>query len=96
MRADVQKLKNCDFRCPGCPGNLFARNEVRSPKTVEKLRRVVPATLSHEMKADAQKLRKNAISDFQGVLATLSHEMKPNVQKLRENRDVSQISVDQN
>ena len=39
------------------------------------------ATLSHEMRFDRQKLRKNC--DFQGVRATLSHEMRFDRQKLR-------------
>ena len=51
--------------------------------------RVVPAgshetsTLSHEMRVDAQKLRKNC--DFTCAGATLSHEMRIDRQKLRKN-----------
>ena len=85
------------------PRNPFARNEVRSSKTEVKLRFQVVnpfarnevrsskiaistgpiATLSHEMRFDRQKLRKNC--DFQGPIATLSHEMRFDRQKLRKN-----------
>ena len=106
MRFDRQKLrKNCDFqgsnrnpfarnevrssktaeklRFPGVPRNPFARNEVRSSKTKVKLRfqRCPIATLSHEMRFDRQKLRKNC--NFQGSRATLSHEMRFDRQKLK-------------
>ena len=53
--------------------------------------RVVPAgshetsTLSHEMRVDRQKLRKNC--DFTCAGATLSHEMRVDRQKLRKNCD---------
>ena len=45
--------------------------------------KVSAATLSHEMRFDRQKLRKNC--DFQGPIATLSHEMRFDRQKLRKN-----------
>ena len=55
--------------------------------------RVVPAgshetwTLSHEMRVDRQKLRKNC--DFTCAGATLSHEMRVDRQKLRKNYDLT-------
>jgi len=39
------------------------------------------ATLSHEMRVDAQKLKKNC--DFTCAGATLSHEMRVDAQKLK-------------
>ena len=44
---------------------------------------VAKRTLSHEMRVDVQKLKKN--SGFESVPATLSHDMKVDVQKLRKN-----------
>ena len=65
--------------------NPFARNERRCAKIEVKLRfylcRTCPgATLSHEMRVDRQKLRKNC--EFTCPGATLFHEMMVDGQKL--------------
>ena len=76
-----------------CRSNPFARNKGRCVKIEEKLRFYL-SPLSHEMRVDRHKLKKNC--DFTCAGATLSHEMTVDYQKLRKNCDFTCAGIARN